>query len=146
MRLRAWIRHLALQICAGPGDPRVTEVYGRRGDESDLQLALPPLDAALAHQHLSALVERYLAGQTRPAPFLPDAGWAWQSVIADKGPGVAQKVARKAAEDTWMYDTESAARWARVYGEDPWSRRDVVGAFEEISERVFAGLYNLEGA
>ncbi len=146
LRLRAWIRHLALQICAGPGDPRVTEVYGRSGDESALQLALPPLDPAVAHQHLAALVERYIAGQTRPAPFLPDAGWAWQSVIADKGPGVAQKVARKAADDTWMYDTESAARWVRVYGEDPWSRRDVVGAFEEISERVFAGLYNLEGA
>lgn len=146
LRLRAWIRHLALQISAGPGDPRVTEVYGRSGDESDLQLALPALDPAVAHQHLSALVERYLAGQARPAPFLPDAGWAWQSVIADKGPAVAQKVARKAAEDTWMFDTDSAARWVRVYGEDPWSRRDVVGAFEEISERVFAGLSHLEGA
>lgn len=145
-RLRVWIRHLALQLSAGPGDPRTTELYGRDGDESGLRLALAPMDPAVAHQHLTLLVERFIAGQSRPAPFLPDAGWAWQSVVFDKGPKVALRVARKAADDLWMFDADSAARWVRVFGPDPWSRPDVVGAFEEISERVFAGLHTLEGA
>lgn len=69
-RLRLWIDHLVLQVCAPAGVPPASALVARDG-----VLTLPPVDQAV--QLLTDLLAIYREGQTTVLPFYPESAWAW---------------------------------------------------------------------
>ena len=75
-RIKAWVEHVAM--CAAresgiAGLPSTTVLMGKEGMKGAERIGPVPkaLDA------LASLVTGLLAGHTSPAPFFPQAGWAW---------------------------------------------------------------------
>lgn len=69
-RLRLWIFHLALQVCAPAGIVRTSTLVAR-----DDVLTLQPVDGAA--ELLADLLALWRNGQHEALPFYPESAWAW---------------------------------------------------------------------
>ncbi|MGK4002826.1 exodeoxyribonuclease V subunit gamma [Sorangium sp. So ce1036] len=95
--LALWIRHLALQLAAKPGDPSESLFVGYDGKVEVVRYR--PVADALGH--LAALVDLYRAGQEQPLPFFPETSLAYAKALVK---GQSEDAARAAARSTFKPD------------------------------------------
>lgn len=96
--LKIWIRHLALQCAARPGDPRVSVYIGLKEDSVRV-VRFGEIGAAEAGKRLTALVTLYHLGQTMPLCFFPTTSFAYANAKNKAKPeddATAERAARAA--------------------------------------------------
>ena len=146
-RMRAWVRHLALQLTPGPL-PHVTELYARDGDAGGRALRYSPMDPREARARLGELVDAMVLGHASPLPFLPDAAWVFLREVRT-GTGRDQSLRRAASEARafWKLREESGGVWARLVGGDN-ALSDAIAPkdFAAWSEALMGPIYEHEAA
>ncbi len=161
--LKIWIRHLALQYAARPGDPRVSVYIGLKDDDASV-VRFNEVGAAAAAARLTELVSLYHLGQTLPLCFFPRTSFAYtKSKAKPEDDAAAERAARAAffgASFKNAPEPESADRYVErvLAGRDPIEPRFRVldpaspgaseePAFAELALAVFGPLLaHREGA
>ncbi len=122
--LKIWIRHLALQYAARPGDPRVSVYIGLKDDDASV-VRFNEIGAATAGARLTDLVNLYHLGQTLPLCFFPRTSYAYaKSKAKPEDDAAAERAARAAffgASFKNAPEPESADRYVErvLAGRDP---------------------------
>lgn len=109
-QLDLWLRHLALSA-AGLARKHSVRVGREEKKKRAGAVKLAPLPVAEAQQHLAGLVSLYLAGQSRPLPFLPDESLDYLERLHPEKEGATPPLARTAiATVASSYERESVER------------------------------------
>jgi len=119
--LKIWIRHLALQCAAGPGDPRVSVYIGLK-DDGALLVRFGEMAPQKAHGILVDLVGLYHLGQTLPLCFFPGSSFAYAKARhAGKDDAAAESAART------LFLGAGYSKGARPESEDPYVDKVLAG-------------------
>ena len=105
-RLRTWVAHLALQLAASAGHPRVTIFHS-----TDATLRFRPVTDAAAV--LATLLSFYARGLRAPLPFFPEA--SWEFAARKEGVKSGRTDPRQAARKVW-----DGGDYLRGEGDDRW--------------------------
>jgi exodeoxyribonuclease V gamma subunit len=120
--LKIWIRHLALQCAAGPGDPRVSLYIGLK-DDGAARVHFGELSPDKARGILAALIARYHLGQTLPLCFFPASSFAYAKA---KHAGKDDAAAEGAARTVFLGGGYS--KGARPESDDPYVEKVLAGS------------------
>jgi exodeoxyribonuclease V gamma subunit len=142
--LEQWLRHLALCAVAPPGHPRRSVAVGRAGKSGAAGAARLDLESLApdgARERLAGLAALYLAGESEPLRFHPEASWAHEQALREDGdPDRALQAARR----RWPEEEGAKAGAPRLFPDgDPVGAAAEPGmSFPELSRRVLGPLFD----
>ena len=119
--LKLWIRHLALQCAARPGDPRVSLYIGLKDDGATL-VRFGEMSLEEAHGLLADLVRLYHLGQTLPLCFFPATSLAYANAKHKAKDDAAAESAARA-----LFLGAGYSQGARPESEDPYVEKVLAG-------------------
>lgn len=123
-RLALWLDHLLLNIARADGYPLQSVMIA-----SDMTLELPPLDGAA--EILTALLDLYCEGMTRPLRFFPETSWAFLK----EGWLKAERPWRGDQRLGFPGECDNQAVALCFGGEEPWGEE-----FSALAERIYGPL------